>query len=137
MQVRVELEHSIGNAVLIRLVLGRVFDLRGIVLELLFQDLIGEKGVFLESLRHNQCERLIRPAKITHEFDGEGAVLVLVSGDPDVLEIAQSRLVGLVLDMDEDNVVVHQGNRPEVIDSLDDLPALLVFGGVHLDLLAL
>ena len=60
-----------------------------------------------------------------------------MSGDPDVLEVAQSRLVGLVLNVDEDDVVVHQGNRPEVIDSLDDLPALLVFGGVDLDLLAL
>ena len=59
MQVRVKLEHSIANAVLIRLVLGRVFDLGWVMLELLRQDLVREKGVLLERLWHNQCERLI------------------------------------------------------------------------------
>lgn len=47
---RVELEHGVGDTILVRRVLGRVVDRGCLVLELLLQHLIREERVLLESL---------------------------------------------------------------------------------------
>lgn len=62
----------------------------------------------------------------TYEFDREASVFIGVLLDPQILEVAQSGLVSVMLSMVVEQAVAHQSDRPEVGDGLYDVPALFV-----------
>lgn len=62
----------------------------------------------------------------TYEFNGIASGLYWIPGHPEVFQIAQSELIRAVLNVESEQTVVHQSDRPELGNRLEDLATLLV-----------
>lgn len=70
--------------------------------------------------------RAIPGCEATHEFKLEASWLHWVPCDPDILKVCQSKLISVVLSMEREHAVVHQGNGPEFGYGLEHMATFFV-----------